>query len=163
MTPKLFQRMAAYNAWMNENIYNGCAGIPDADRKKDMGAFFTSIHGTLNHLVVGDMAWMSRFQKTALPPYKMNAIVYENFDDLWAARRKLDADITAFAAGLTDDAIAAPFRFISMTYNREITGDMWMFVMHMFNHQTHHRGQITTLMKQCGVDPGPTDLPVMPL
>ncbi|MBL8643700.1 MAG: damage-inducible protein DinB [Rhodospirillaceae bacterium] len=162
MTAQIFQTYARYNAWMNENVYTGCAKIPDTQRKADMGAFFKSIHGTLNHILVGDTIWLARFQGAQLPPYALNTIVYEDFDDLWAARRKLDGEIKAFAAGLTDDWLAKPFTFKSMSYNREITGDMWLFVMQLFNHQTHHRGQVTTLMKQCGVDPGPTDLPVMP-
>jgi uncharacterized damage-inducible protein DinB len=161
MTP-IFHMMARYNAWMNENIYRGCAQISDEQRKLDMGAFFKSIHGTLNHLYVADAMWMARFKRTPLPNYTLNGIAFENFDELWAARKTLDADISAFVETLKDDELAAPFTFKSVAYNREFTNTFYIFVTHMFNHQTHHRGQVTTLMKQCGVDPGATDLPAMP-
>jgi uncharacterized damage-inducible protein DinB len=163
MALQIFQTFARYNTWMNENIYSGCAKIPDEQRKKDMGAFFKSIYGTLNHLYVADKMWMARFMGTDLPPYTLSSIAFENFDDLWAARRTLDAEITAFAATLTDERLAKPFTFKSISYNREFTNTMFIFVMQLFNHQTHHRGQVTTLMKQCDVDPGPTDLPAMPV
>jgi uncharacterized damage-inducible protein DinB len=162
MTPAIFRTFARYNTWMNENIYAGCAKIPDEKRKADMGAFFKSIHGTLNHLIVGDLSWMARFRSKPLPGLALNAIVHEDFNDLWAARRALDADIAAFAAGLNEDWLSQPYSFKSFAYNREFTNTNWFFVMQLFNHQTHHRGQVTTLMNQCGVDPGPTDWPVMP-
>jgi len=162
MTPQIFQTFAQYNAWMNQNIYNGCAQIPDEQRKSDRGAFFKSIHGTLNHLLVGDMMWMARFLSKPIPGLSLNAIIHDNFDDLWAARLKQDAEISAFAAGLTEEWLGTLFTFRSFAYNREITNRNWFFVMQLFNHQTHHRGQVTTLMKQCGIDPGPTDLPAMP-
>lgn len=162
MSPQIFQTFARYNSWMNDNIYSGCAKISDDQRKKNMGAFFKSIHGTLNHLYVGDIFWMARFTGKALPKYKIDAIVHEDFDALWAARRALDQDITTFAAQLTEEWLTKPFTFKSVTYNREISNVTMLFVMQLFNHQTHHRGQVTTLMKQCGIDPGPTDLPAMP-
>ena len=163
MTSQIFQTYARYNAWMNENIYAGCANIPDDQRKKDMSAFFKSIHGTLNHLLIGDRFWLAQFTGTQLSGVKLDAILYENFDELWAVRRAMDRDITAFAAGLTDDWLAKPFTFKCPGYNREITHTTFLFVMHLFNHQTHHRGQVTTLMKQCGIDPGPTGMQVMPV
>jgi uncharacterized damage-inducible protein DinB len=162
MTPQIFQTFARYNAWMNETVYAGCARIPDADRKKDMGAFFKSIHGTLNHLLNGDLWWMARFLKQPMPTTAVDAILFDDFDELRAARRRKDDEIMRFAGGLTDTWLAQPFTFTSSVYGRTFTHPTWLLVLQMFNHQTHHRGQVTTLMKQCGIDPGPTDLPAMP-
>lgn len=162
MGPQIFQTFARYNAWMNENVYAGCARIPDARRKTDMGAFFKSIHGTLNHLLVGDTLWMARFQGQPPPDLALNSIVHEDFEVLRTARRAKDAEITNFAAGLTAEWLSRPFTFVSKTYSRTFTFPAHVLVMQLFNHQTHHRGQVTTLMMQCGVDPGPTDLPMMP-
>ena len=162
MTPQIFQTFARYNAWMNGAIYTGCAKISDDQRKKDMGAFFKSIHGTLNHLLVGDLFWMGRFLGKPRPSFTLSSILHNDFDDLWAARQKQDSEITAFASSLTEDWLLQQLTFHSVAYNRDITNANWFFMMQLFNHQTHHRGQVTTLMKQCGVDPGPTDLPAMP-
>lgn len=162
MTPQIFQTYARYNTWMNENIYRGCEAIPDARRKKDMGAFFKSIHGTLNHLLIGDRFWMARFTGKELPSVGLDAILFDDFEDLRAARRAMDKDISAFASSLTDEWLAQPFTFTSRIYARSFTQPTWRLVMLLFNHQTHHRGQVTTLMMQCGVDPGPTDVPMLP-
>jgi uncharacterized damage-inducible protein DinB len=162
MTPQVFQTFARYNAWMNENIYRACETIPDSRRKQDMGAFFKSIHGTLNHLLIGDRFWMARFEGKPLPAVGLDAILHEDFNDLRAARHDMDTAISGFAANLTDDWLAKPFTFTSRIYDRTFTQPTWRLVMQLFNHQTHHRGQVTTLMMQCGVDPGPTDLPAMP-
>ena len=157
----IFPTYARYNAWMNESLYAGCARLSDAQRKKDMGAFFKSIHGTLNHVLVGDRMWMARFTGKPFPALTLDAIVHKEFDELWATRRQFDEEIRDFVDKLKDDWLVQPFTFTSVAYGRTFTYPAWFLVMHMFNHQTHHRGQVTTLMKQCGVDPGPTDLPVM--
>lgn len=154
--------MAAYNQWMNDRIYSCCAQLSDEVRKRDMGAFFGSIHRTLNHLYVGDEAWMQRLHGE---PVAMKSPAEERFPDfekLRAARRVLDLRISRWAEQLTDEFADGVFRFRSVTYQRDIEMPGWAAVVQVFNHQTHHRGQITTLLKQLGIDPGPTDLPVMP-
>src|SRR5688572_5854606 len=145
MIPAIFQTYARYNSWMNENLYTGCAKLSDAQRKKDMGAFFKSIHGTLNHILVGDRMWIARFTGKPLPVATLDAILHEDFDELWAARRLFDEEIMAFAANLKEDWLAQPFTFTSIAYRRTFTHPAWFLVTHLFNHQTHHRGQITTL------------------
>jgi len=161
MIPAIFQTYARYNVWMNQNLYTGCAKLSDVQRKNDMGAFFRSIHGTLNHILVGDRMWMARFTSKPLPPLMLDAIIHEDFDQLWADRQALDTEITTFATDLREDWLAQPFTYTSIAYGRTYTYPAWLLVTHMFNHQTHHRGQVTALMKQCGIDPGPTDLPAM--
>jgi len=162
MIPAIYQTYARYNAWMNESLYAGCAKLPDAQRKKDLGAFFKSIHGTLTHIQVGDRIWLARFTGETVPALALDANLHEDFNELWTARRLLDGEITAFAANLREDWLTQPFSFTSVAYKRTFTYPAWFLVTHMFNHQTHHRGQVTTLMKQCGIDPGPTDFPALP-
>lgn len=154
--------MAAYNQWMNEKIYSCSAQLSDEVRKRDMGAFFGSIHRTLNHLYVADEAWMQRLHGE---PVAMKSPAEErlaDFEELWAARRLLDQRISRWADHLTDEFADGVFGFWSVTYQRKIEMPAWAAIVQVFNHQTHHRGQVTTLLKQVGVDPGPTDLPVMP-
>jgi uncharacterized damage-inducible protein DinB len=155
--------MAAYNEWMNGKLYAVTATLTDEERKRDLGAFFRSLHGTLNHLLLGDRAWMERFRGRAVTMKSPDEELYADFEELRAARVAMDAEIVAWAASLGDDHDTAPFRFFSVTYNRERVLPGWAPVVQMFNHQTHHRGQVTTLLKQLGRDPGVTDFPWMPL
>ena len=154
--------MAAYNAWMNEKIYACAAELSDEERKRDLGAFFGSVHLTLNHLYIVDEAWLQRF---AVEPVSMTSPReerYTDFDELRQARCLLDRRISAWAARITDESTAAPFRFKSVAYQRDLVFPGWAVVVQMFNHQTHHRGQVTTLLKQLGKDPGITDFPFTP-
>ena len=154
--------MAAYNAWMNEKLYASAAELSDEERKRDMGAFFGSIHLTFNHLYIVDEAWLQRFAGEPVSMASPREERFTNFDDLRIARRWLDARISTWATQLTDENTAAPFRFQSVAYQRELVFPGWAVVVQMFNHQTHHRGQITTLLKQLGKDPGVTDFPFTP-
>lgn len=162
------QTMAQYNLWMNEKIYAACDRLTDEQRKMDRGAFFKSIHSTLNHLLWGDFMWLGRFtQGTPLAKeYPKAAIGTDLFDEwpaLTAARVSMDADILAWAATLDDDWLARDFSWYSGLTKSTRTRPAWLLVTHLFNHQTHHRGQVTTLLSQCGVDPGDTDLMLMPV
>jgi uncharacterized damage-inducible protein DinB len=154
--------MAAYNRWMNERLYELCAGIPDPERKRDRGAFFKSVHGTLNHLLYGDRAWMSRFTGRDLGWQGPADELYADFVELRSARAGLDGLIENWAARLDELWLAQDLTYISRIDGRTRTLPAWLLVAHMFNHQTHHRGQLTTLLSQLGVDPGVTDLPWLP-
>jgi len=153
--------MARYNRWMNEKIFSLCADLPDAERKKDRHAFFGSIHGTLNHLLYGDLAWLGRFVDGAPRSPDPRKIIHERFEDMRAARAALDQEIESWAGGLTDAWLAATFRYRSFIDGRDREFAAWILVVHMFNHQTHHRGQLTTLLTQMGHDVGSTDIPFM--
>lgn len=159
---KYARGMAAYNAWMNHKLYTLSAELGDEQRKRDLGAFFGSLHRTLNHLVVGDAAWMERVHGERVTMKSPGEERYTDFDALWQARRELDARITLWAEGITDAFTDRPFRFWSVTYQRDLELPGWAVVVQIFNHQTHHRGQATTLLKQLGKDPGVTDLPLLP-
>src|SRR5690606_17946079 len=124
----------------------------------DRGAFFRSIHGTLNHLLLADKVWFGRFTSNPFVPQSLDQELYADFGELRAARTSLDADIERWAAGITDDELAGEIRFKSIFNPTPRTYDLWVCVMHFFNHQAHHRGQLTTLLSQAGKDYGVTDL-----
>lgn len=162
MTPDWPKMMAAYNHWMNERIYALLADVPDAERKCHRGAFFGSIHGTLNHLLFGDLMWMARFEGLERPHLKMGEIIHDDFTNLRVARMEMDARIIAWTDSLDAGWLAAPLNYRSGVDGVLRRLPAWTLVTHMFNHQTHHRGQLTTLMFQIGIDPGVTDLPWLP-
>ena len=153
---------AAYNEWMNEKLYACSAELSDAERKRDLGAFFKSIHGTLNHILLGDQAWLQRFRGQPITMTSPLQELYSDFDELWRARRAMDKQIAVWASGLSDELAELPLSFHSITFKKDRVIPTWVAIAHLFNHQTHHRGQITTLLKQLGKDPGVTDLPWMP-
>jgi len=162
MTPEHALAMARYNSWMNDKVYAAAGTLDDAARKLDRGAFFGSIHGTLNHLLVGDRIWMARFTAVTSGVSRLDEELYGNFDDLAAERQRLDAVIVDWAAGLSADDLARQFEYTSLTGSVRRRSPMWFAVAHMFNHQTHHRGQLSTLLYQAGQDVGITDLSYLP-
>lgn len=161
-SPDWARTMARYNRWMNERLVALCAELPDEERKRDRGAFFQSIHGTLNHLLVADHIWMGRFTG---PPRSFPSLDHElhaDFAALRAERAALDDRIDAYVAGLGDAALAGDLAYTSMVRPEPRRIPLWAALAHFFNHQTHHRGQLTTLLFQAGRDPGVTDLLWLP-
>ncbi|MDX1609050.1 MAG: DinB family protein [Halofilum sp. (in: g-proteobacteria)] len=154
--------LARYNRWMNERLYAICAGIDDATRRRDMGAFFRSIHGTLNHLLWGDLVWLSRFTGRERPATAIDEPVHDDFETLRVARASVDAEILDWARRIDPEWLAAPFTWFSGVDRSEHKQPAWILVTHLFQHQVHHRGQLTTLLMQLGHDPGVTDLPWLP-
>lgn len=154
--------MARYNQWMNERLYALCLQIDDAERRRDLGAFFRSIHGTLNHLLWADLMWLGRFTGRPKPSTRIDEPVHDDFGELRGAREAVDAEILEWVETIDVDWLGAPFTWISGTDRSERTQPAWLLVVHFFQHQTHHRGQLTTLLMQLGHDPGVTDLPWMP-
>lgn len=162
MRPEQARVMASYNRWMNERLYDVCAKIPDNERKQDRRAFFGSIHGTLNHLLLGDKIWLGRFEGKPFQARSLDAELYEDFFELRAERKVTDERIDTWAAGLTDERLSGKLHFTSVVNPASRTSDLWVAVANFFNHQTHHRGQLTTLLSQIGKDYGVTDLMWMP-
>ena len=157
-----YQLMAAYNQWMNRKLYGVCAGIPDGKRREDLGAFFKSIHGTLNHLLLADNIWMDRF--TGRPRrYRLGDEIHADFDKLRTAREEMDTMILEWVEELTEEWLNEPLQWVSGVDGKTRRILNRILVTHMFNHQTHHRGQLTTLIKQLGYEPGVTDIPGMPM
>jgi uncharacterized damage-inducible protein DinB len=155
--------MAEYNLWMNAKVYAGCARLSDEERRRDRGAFFKSIHSTLNHLVWGDRAWLQRFNGKTYPLGPAGVDLYDDFAALTAARAEMDGEILEWARGVTPDWLAAPMTWTSRMYGWSQTHPRWVQVVQMFNHQTHHRGQAHAMLTAAGIDVGPTDVPMLPL
>ena len=145
-----FQTLAHYNRLANQRLYDVCAGLGDAERRKIRPAFFKSIHGTLNHIMVGDRVWLTRFEGGEAPSTALDAILYEDFDALRQAREAEDARIEAFAAGLTDAFLAGSIRYVN-NEGRVFVDPSELLVAHFFNHQTHHRGQVHDMLTQTDV------------
>jgi uncharacterized damage-inducible protein DinB len=163
MEPLQYARtMAAYNRWMNDRLYEACAGLPDEQRKRDLGAFFKSIHGTLNHLLLADRIWLARFTGTPFAATSLDQELCANFDELRRERRRTDEAIARWVDSLSAADFAGQLSYTSLVNPQPKQTPFWLAVVHLFNHQTHHRGQLTTLLKQSGVDPGVTDLMWMP-
>lgn len=162
VTPEQAATMAAYNRWMNERLYEACAQLPDGERRKDRGAFFRSIHGTLNHLLLADKIWLGRFEGPPFQADRLDRELYADFEDLRAERRATDRRIENWTSALTAPVLAGTLHYTSLVNPAPRSCAMWVAVTHFFNHQTHHRGQLTTLLSQCGVDYGVTDLIWLP-
>jgi uncharacterized damage-inducible protein DinB len=154
--------MARYNEWMNRRLYASCATLSADELKRDRGAFFRSIHGTLNHIVYADLAFLSRFTGEPPQPPELGVDLYDDFSALREAREALDARILEWAAALAPEWLPASLTYTSKVDGKSRTVARWILVAHLFNHQTHHRGQVMTLLTQLGLDIGSTDLPFMP-
>lgn len=152
-----FRLMAGYNRWMNEKLYALCATLSDEERKRDRRAFFRSIHGTLNHLLLTDRAWLGRFTGRPLSFRSLDQELYADFDELERGRASTDAAIEEFCRDLTDEPLNADIVYAT-TAGKGYRHPLAPALVHLFNHEAHHRGQITTLLSQLGIDPGVTDV-----
>lgn len=152
--------MARYNAWMNQKLFLECSKISDDERKMARGVPFNSLHGLWSHLLLTDKAWLGRFFGEPFPVLSLDQILCENWDELQAEQTQTDARIADFAAALTPETLSSTLKFERRGEPRELP--YFVAVSHFFNHQTHHRGQISAVMEQLGLDCGVTDLGAMP-
>ena len=137
-----FGMMARYNAWANRRLYDAAEALSDDLRRQDEGAFFGSLHRTLNHLVTTDVIWLARFRGQLPPPWGLDHVPHDDFAELRAAREALDEDIIGYADGLGEADLAADFSYARVSAPDErITQPLAPALAHFFNHQTHHRGQ----------------------
>jgi uncharacterized damage-inducible protein DinB len=157
ITPSYFQTFARYNQWANERLYAACAQLADADYRAPRQAFFGSIHGTLNHLLVADRIWMGRIEGPDSGLKQLNQILYEDFEALRAARVAEDRRIIHFMDGLSQETLNGVLTYKTTTGAPQETPLAWTLA-HVFNHQTHHRGQAHGLLSQTAVAPPPLDL-----
>ena len=155
--------MAEYGHWMNSKLYAACAMLDDSKRREDLGAFFGSIHLTLNHILHGDKMFLSRFERRDEEFAPLGTDLYPEFDELRAERQRTDQQIIDWTSQLSEDWLGETLTYTSMSDGKTRSIEHWVLVTHMFNHGTHHRGQITTLLSQLGLDVGQTDIPFMPM
>jgi uncharacterized damage-inducible protein DinB len=160
ITPAYVRLMAEYNAEMNRRLYAAASRLTDAERKADRGAFWRSIHGTLTHILWGDTQWMSRFDTWPKPEVgqKQSAGMVDDFATLQSRRVTADTGIIAWANGVDDAWLADDLVWFSGSAGMEMRRQKGPLVVHFFNHQTHHRGQVHALLTACGQDTGDTDL-----
>lgn len=153
---------AAYNRWANERLYAAGAALDDADYRRDLGAFFRSVHGTLNHLLLVDRLWLDRLRGKVPAFTDLDAELHGDFAALRAARAATDATIVDYLDTLDADALAQPLCFTSFVTRQAMRMPRWVGLTQLFNHQLHHRGQVTALFSRLGVDYGDIDLIWMP-
>lgn len=166
ITPAWVATMARYNRWQNEAVFGLAAGLSDAQRREDLGAFFKSIHATLNHVRWADQMWLWRFGACEAPHTRVlgeSVGLYATWDELLAERQRFDRVIADWAAGLTPEWLLGDLIWIAGTTGREMRRPRALTVTHLFNHQTHHRGQVNCILTGLGLNPGVTDLPFMPI
>lgn len=145
-----FRRFAAYNAWANARLYDGATALKDTERKKDVKAYFRSLHGTLNHLLVADRIWLHRLTGEGELPPRLDTILYENFAELREAREAEDKRLAAYVAGLDEAGFDQPVQY-GNTRGEAKELPLGVILTHLFNHQTHHRGQASHILRQLGV------------
>ncbi len=154
-----FRTLARYNRWANERLYAACAKLHEAEYLKPRAAFFGSIHGTLNHILVGDRIWMGRFTDHADGIRALDQILYPEFAGLRVAREAEDAQIVNHADALDLPTLNSTLRYKTMRAPSQSMATPMRFALgHFFNHQTHHRGQAHGLLSQTAVPPPPLDL-----
>jgi len=164
VTPEYCQMMAKYNAWQNSQVRAACEKLTEAELRADRGAFFGSVMATLNHILWGDTLWMSRLDGGAGP-----AVSAQNHADIcptfavWSQERsRMDQRISQWADRVTEADLSGDLQWHAVMLGKDMAKPMGLCVVHMFNHQTHHRGQIHAMLTGLGRDPGDTDLVLMP-
>ena len=141
-----YTTFAGYNAWANRRLYDAAALLSDADYRADQGAFFKSMHGTLNHLLTTDRVWMKRFTGEGDAPDRLDTILHERLTDLRTAREAEDRRIVDFVDSLDDARIAGSIRYRRVSTPEVFEQALAPALAHWFNHQTHHRGQVHAIL-----------------
>lgn len=164
ITPDYAGLMAAYNAWQNESVYAAASTLSDEERQRDRGAFFGSIHKTLSHILWADRIWLSRFGVGDAPPGGIagSTELYATWSALARARVAFDQTIADWAAALSPADLEGDLVWRSGAARRELSKPRWLLVVHIFNHQAHHRGQVHAMLTAAGAKPADTDIPFMP-
>lgn len=144
----LYVMFAGYNRWANRRIYAAALALPEEAYRAPRGAFFGSLHATLNHLVVTDRIWMRRFTGNGPLHTRLDEVVYDDRDALAAARAAEDERIVAYVNSLSEEALAATFSYRTIASPQDMTQPLAPALSHFFNHQTHHRGQAHSLVSQ---------------
>jgi len=156
-----FVMMADYNVWANGRLYGMARQLPDEQYRRDVGAYFKSLHGTLNHIMVADLIWVRRLTGVGDHPRNLNAIIFDDLPSLLAARQQVDQRIITYVDSLSDAQLEETwdYRMLGGTLQRQRRRET---LAHLFNHQTHHRGQAHAILTVLGVcEPDGLDLLLM--
>jgi uncharacterized damage-inducible protein DinB len=163
--PEYVRLMAAYATWQNGSLCDAAGALTDAERRADRGAFFRSIHGTLEHLLWADQLWLHRLAGTPAPRAAGIPDSVTQYDD-WAAyvvaRRETDARLRAWGERVEAPELEGLLSWHSGAIGREVTRPRWALAVQLFNHGTHHRGQVHAMLTAAGARPADTDVPFLP-
>jgi uncharacterized damage-inducible protein DinB len=158
MTIENFRQLADYNHWANLRLYGAALEMSEDTYRLPIGVFFGSLHGTLNHLLLTDRIWLKRLTGTGEHPDRLNAILYENRQELLRARMAEDARLIGVIAGYGDDDLGKLISY-QTTSRKPYSQPLQEILLHLFNHQTHHRGQAHACCSiLTGAEPPPLDL-----
>ncbi|MFK7941836.1 MAG: DinB family protein [Paracoccaceae bacterium] len=141
-----FEMLAGYNAWANGRLYDGAFALSEQDYRQDLGAAFSSLHGTLNHMFVADVIWLARFRGQPNPPWTLDHVPHEDRSELRARREALDRDIQGYTYALSEHDLERMFDYRTINKPQLVSQVMSNALAHFFNHQTHHRGQCHALL-----------------
>ena len=156
-----FVMMSEYNAWANARLYEMAGRLSDEQYRQDVGAYFKNMHGTLNHIMVADLIWMHRLTGVGTLPRSLDEIVCDDFPSLWTERKQLDQRIITYVDGLTEAQLEETWGYRMLNGNTQ-TQRRRETLAHLFNHQTHHRGQAHVILTVLGVrEPAGLDLLIM--
>ncbi len=153
-----FTMFAAYNAWANQRVYEATAGLSKDEFTRDVGAFFKSMRGTLNHLLATDRIWLKRFTGEGDAPASLDATLYIDFAKLRVAREAEDRRLVDWIGSQSEKQLAGRFTYMTVTDMRTVSQRLAPALSHLFNHQTHHRGQAHTILTVLGREAPPLDL-----
>ncbi len=156
--------MAQYNLWQNESLVQAASSLSTDERRLDRGAFFGSIEKTFSHILWGDRVWLSRFTNTEAPTRNIaeSAENIQNWDDFRTERASFDKSILQWAHDVQPSWFDGELSWFSGAVGRDVTKPKSTLVIQLFNHQTHHRGQIHAMLTSAGAKPDDTDVPFMP-
>lgn len=156
--------MARYNCWQNSNLFEAANTLSDQERRLDRGAFFKSIHETFSHILWADQIWMSRFSNSPEPRagIKESSTLFNDWHSLEQERHKFDQVILNWAETLSPQWFEGSLRWYSGAIGQEVEKPKTRLSIQLFNHQTHHRGQIHAMLTAAGARPNDTDVPFMP-
>jgi uncharacterized damage-inducible protein DinB len=152
------RRMARYNRWANQHLYAACRALPEEEYRRPRQAFFGSLHGTLNHILVGDRIWLARIEGQASPALRLDDQPYVGLDELESARDAEDARMIRLVDDYREEDIGRTISYRRVTQPKDVATPLHLCWLHLFNHQTHHRGQAHDQLSQTAVAPPPLDL-----
>ncbi len=145
-----FRMLARYNRIANERLYEKCGQLDPVEYRKQRQGSFGSIHGLLNHLLLGDRIWMSRFAGSGKTTPPLNSILFDTFPELQSARAAQDEEIEAFFASVDAGFLHRQFSYVN-NQGKDYVETVPVAVLHFFNHQTHHRGQVHVMISQTAI------------